>query len=208
MKKPTKPFQASRSAYPARSSPKVGPKVLARLSGARFGLSATGKSYSDSINLCFALFGSIALLIFFDGVGLCELRVVRSNLPAARELGQASSGKPWLFRRSEDRIVVAAGWGELYPVCAEDTQACRDRNKLAAFITPQAGDRRRTMGAELLEPSAQNPCPGILSVTRTLRQLPLSKVERNTSAGLWYLAWVVSDGNGRPSRVLQPLLCL
>ena len=35
---------------------------------------------------------------------------------------------------SEDRIVVAAGWGELYPVCAEDTQECRDRNKLVRFI--------------------------------------------------------------------------
>ena len=35
---------------------------------------------------------------------------------------------------SEDRIVVAAGWGELYPVCAEDTQACRDRNKLVRFL--------------------------------------------------------------------------
>ena len=33
----------------------------------------------------------------------------------------------------ENRIVVAAGWGELYPVCAEDTQECRDRNKLARF---------------------------------------------------------------------------
>jgi len=35
---------------------------------------------------------------------------------------------------AEDRIVVAAGWGELYPVCAEDTQECRDRNKLVRFI--------------------------------------------------------------------------
>jgi len=34
----------------------------------------------------------------------------------------------------ENRIVVAAGWGELYPVCAEDTQECRDRNKLVRFI--------------------------------------------------------------------------
>ena len=35
---------------------------------------------------------------------------------------------------SEDRIVVAAGWGELYPVCAEDTQECRDKNKLVRFL--------------------------------------------------------------------------
>ncbi len=35
---------------------------------------------------------------------------------------------------AENRIVVAAGWGELYPVCAEDTQECRDRNKLVRFI--------------------------------------------------------------------------
>ena len=35
---------------------------------------------------------------------------------------------------SENRIVVAAGWGELYPVCAEDTQECRNRNKLVRFI--------------------------------------------------------------------------
>ena len=35
---------------------------------------------------------------------------------------------------AESRIVVAAGWGELYPVCAEDTQECRDRNKLVRFI--------------------------------------------------------------------------
>jgi outer membrane protein OmpA-like peptidoglycan-associated protein len=35
---------------------------------------------------------------------------------------------------SEDRIVVAAGGGDLYPVCAEDTQACRDRNKLVRFL--------------------------------------------------------------------------
>jgi len=34
----------------------------------------------------------------------------------------------------ENRIVVAAGWGELYPVCAEDTQECRNRNKLVRFI--------------------------------------------------------------------------
>jgi outer membrane protein OmpA-like peptidoglycan-associated protein len=33
-----------------------------------------------------------------------------------------------------DRIVVAAGWGELYPVCAEDTQECRDRNKLVRLF--------------------------------------------------------------------------
>jgi hypothetical protein len=35
---------------------------------------------------------------------------------------------------SEDRIVVAAGWGELYPTCAEDTQECRNKNKLVRFI--------------------------------------------------------------------------
>jgi outer membrane protein OmpA-like peptidoglycan-associated protein len=35
---------------------------------------------------------------------------------------------------SENRIAVAAGWGELYPTCAEDTQECRDRNKLVRFI--------------------------------------------------------------------------
>jgi hypothetical protein len=35
---------------------------------------------------------------------------------------------------SENRIVVAAGWGELYPACAEDTQECRNRNKLVRFI--------------------------------------------------------------------------
>jgi outer membrane protein OmpA-like peptidoglycan-associated protein len=34
----------------------------------------------------------------------------------------------------ESRIVVAAGWGELYPTCAEDTQECRDKNKLVRFI--------------------------------------------------------------------------
>ena len=34
----------------------------------------------------------------------------------------------------ENRIIVAAGWGELYPVCPEDTQECRDRNKLVRFI--------------------------------------------------------------------------
>ena len=42
-------------------------------------------------------------------------------------------------------------------------------------------------------------------VIAILRQLSLSKVGRNASAGLWYLAWVVGDGKGRPSRVLQPL---
>jgi hypothetical protein len=35
---------------------------------------------------------------------------------------------------SESRIVVAAGWGQLYPVCAEDTQECRDKNKLVRLI--------------------------------------------------------------------------
>ena len=35
---------------------------------------------------------------------------------------------------AEDRIVVAAGWGELYPVCPENTQECRDKNKLVRFI--------------------------------------------------------------------------
>jgi outer membrane protein OmpA-like peptidoglycan-associated protein len=35
---------------------------------------------------------------------------------------------------AESRIVVAAGWGELYPTCAEDTQECRDKNKLVRFI--------------------------------------------------------------------------
>ena len=35
---------------------------------------------------------------------------------------------------SENRIVVAAGWGELYPACAEDTQECRNRNKLVRFM--------------------------------------------------------------------------
>ena len=35
---------------------------------------------------------------------------------------------------SESRIVVAAGWGELYPACAEDTQECRNRNKLVRFM--------------------------------------------------------------------------
>ncbi len=35
---------------------------------------------------------------------------------------------------SENRIVVAAGWGELYPTCAEDTQECRDKNKLVRFV--------------------------------------------------------------------------
>jgi hypothetical protein len=35
---------------------------------------------------------------------------------------------------SENRIVVAAGWGELYPTCAEDTQECRNKNKLVRFI--------------------------------------------------------------------------
>lgn len=34
----------------------------------------------------------------------------------------------------ESRIVLAVGWGQLYPVCAEDTQECRDRNKLVRFI--------------------------------------------------------------------------
>jgi hypothetical protein len=34
----------------------------------------------------------------------------------------------------ENRIVGAAGWGELYPVCAEDTQECQDRNKLVRLI--------------------------------------------------------------------------
>jgi len=35
---------------------------------------------------------------------------------------------------SENRIVVAAGWGELYPACAENTQECRDKNKLVRFV--------------------------------------------------------------------------
>ncbi len=34
----------------------------------------------------------------------------------------------------ENRIAAAAGWGELYPVCAEGTQECRDGNKLVRFI--------------------------------------------------------------------------
>ena len=34
----------------------------------------------------------------------------------------------------ENRIGGAAGWGELYPICAEDTQECRNRNKLVRFI--------------------------------------------------------------------------
>jgi outer membrane protein OmpA-like peptidoglycan-associated protein len=35
---------------------------------------------------------------------------------------------------AQDRIVFAVGWGELYPVCAEDTQECWDRNKLVRFV--------------------------------------------------------------------------
>lgn len=34
----------------------------------------------------------------------------------------------------ESRILFAVGWGELYPDCAEDTQECRDRNKLVRLI--------------------------------------------------------------------------
>jgi outer membrane protein OmpA-like peptidoglycan-associated protein len=35
---------------------------------------------------------------------------------------------------SENRIVVAAGWGQLYPVCLELNDECWNRNKVVRFI--------------------------------------------------------------------------
>ena len=34
---------------------------------------------------------------------------------------------------SEDRIAIAVGWGELYPVCPEATDECWARNRLVRF---------------------------------------------------------------------------
>jgi outer membrane protein OmpA-like peptidoglycan-associated protein len=34
---------------------------------------------------------------------------------------------------SEERIVMAVGWGQLYPVCPELTQECWDKNRLVRF---------------------------------------------------------------------------
>jgi hypothetical protein len=42
----------------------------------------------------------------------------------------------WVDHWAKPRVilVVAAGWGRLYPVCAGDSQECRDRNKLVRLF--------------------------------------------------------------------------
>ena len=67
-----------RWAFPARALPQVWTKVLPSLTWARFGLSATAKSYS-----LFRPFFVYRPASIFGGVGLCELQAVRSNLETA-----------------------------------------------------------------------------------------------------------------------------
>ena len=35
---------------------------------------------------------------------------------------------------SESRIVLAVGWGQLYPVCAELNDQCWSRNRIVRFL--------------------------------------------------------------------------
>lgn len=35
---------------------------------------------------------------------------------------------------SENRIVLAVGWGQLYPVCAELNDECWSRNRIVRFL--------------------------------------------------------------------------